>query len=78
MSLALHFSPTRSRVRQIFCEAEEGYIERRFSAHNENCIDEDSCPLHLLENVVVRAVQADIVDEDATIVLLSTFDEPEK
>jgi hypothetical protein len=69
MSLALHWTASRSVARNAACERDENYITRRFDAHE--CRDEDDCPLRRLENQVTRYMQFHIVDESAEVVRIS-------
>jgi hypothetical protein len=69
--LALHWTASRTVVRNSACERDEKYIERRFEVHNSACT-EDSCSLSVLENIVIRAVQTEL-HESPEIILISTF-----
>ena len=69
MNAALHWSTSRSAVRNAVCEKGEKYIERAFDRHV--CHDTDACPLNLLENIVTRYVQFHIENESTDVALLS-------
>jgi hypothetical protein len=69
MSEAIHWSASRSAVRNTACERDEKFIERAFERHNSACTVDD-CPLSVLESIISRSVQFGIA-EDREIVLLS-------
>jgi hypothetical protein len=52
----LHWSDSRSRVRENFASREERKIERRFAAHTEACNCGDECYLARLESIVERQI----------------------
>ena len=72
MSEAIHWTRSRVFVRDAACSRDEGYIERQFSRHNDEC-QKTECPLKLLDDFIMRYVQFSIVGESTEIILLSPF-----
>lgn len=62
-----HFSPTRSRIRQMILERDEKRALREFAIQQAGCLGwrldrEDACDLEPLTTVMVRKLQFAIRD----------------
>jgi hypothetical protein len=69
MTAALHFSPSRCRVRQAVMDRDDRQLQHTFNRHNENC-NGNFCSLSLLEDCMAQCI-ADGIETSAKNVTLN-------